>query len=275
MERNWKSLLKKQSIVALAAMGIAGGSAITAPKAEAQISGVFGADWYSHFISYGYDVDGGGSDLTDKDRLNPYFELNWKLDDFNVFAGTWWDINDNNVSGIGGSLQEVDIWVGVNYTFEDVTVGATYQEWFFGGQVETIVDLSVSYDDSGMWGGDFALKPSFVAHRSDTTNGADDDGWAFVLSVEPGFTAVESDEFTLDLSFPVAIGYGDSDFYIESGLGFFTFGVAGSVPLTFIDSSYGDWAANAGLAFYHTPDDQTGNPDENFLVANVGVSVAF
>lgn len=272
MERNWKSLLKKQSIVALAAMGIAGGSAITAPKAEAQISGVFGVDWYSHFISYGYDVWGGGDDFSE-DTLNPYFELNWAMGDFNVFAGTWWDVNDNAASPLGSTLQEVDVWVGANYTIEGFTVGVTVQDWIYGGQTETILDLSVGYDDSELWGGDFALNPGFVAHHS--TNATGGSGWAYVLSVEPGMTAVESDDFTLDLSFPVAIGYGDSDFYAEDGIGFVTVGVAASVPLTFIDSAYGDWAANAGLAYYNTPDDKTGNPDENFVVANVGVSVAF
>ncbi len=251
---------------------------LAAPKAEAQVSGVAGADFYTHFVSYGFDVWGAGTDFGDNATFNPYAEIAFEIEDFSIVIGTWWDVNDNAPSSIGGHLQEVDVYFGVGYTYERFSFGITYQDWVYGGGTEKILDLSVGFDDSGLYGdSEIALNPSFVAHKrvGSTNITGDTNGWAFVFGIEPGFTLVESEDFTVDASIPVSLAFGTDDFYAESGFGFFSVGLAVSAPLVFIPEEYGEWSVGAGLTLYVTDEDAIGNPDDTFLVGNVGFSVAF
>ena len=31
---------------------------------------------------------------------------------FNLYAGTWWDVNNNADSSISDAIQEIDVWLG-------------------------------------------------------------------------------------------------------------------------------------------------------------------
>ena len=42
-----------------------------------------------------------------------------------------------------------------------------------------------------------------------------------------------------------------------------------------IGAEYGDWSLNAGVTLYATEDGVYNNPEDTFLVYNVGVSMAF
>jgi hypothetical protein len=258
-----------------------------APAADEgpKISGVFGLDFNTHFISYGYDTWGVGKDFGEDKTLNPYAELKVDFTCFYFKIGTWWDVNSNVTSAIGGELQEVDVYYGIYVPISKFTFGFAYQDWNYGGNVEKVFDLSVSFDDTE-WLGAFAMHPSFTAHKLSsggevTRNTAPgdiikDSGWAYVINLAPGFTLMESKTLDLLVSFPITIAFGDGDFYDDAGFAYASVGVSLTVPLKFIPAKYGSWTISGGLAYYFTPDDALpNNPDEDFLTAKFGFSVGF
>lgn len=246
---------------------------MAAAAPEDRVSGEITLDWNTHFILYGVDVWGGGNDFGKNSTFNPAASVNIALcDSFNLFAGTWWDVNDNAPATLGGSMQEVDVWVGADVTIQKFTLSVTGQQWMFGGTVDTIIDLGLSYDDSELWGDSgFALNPSFLAHYDN-----DVDGWVYVFGIEPGTTLNADGSWPVDLSIPVSIGFGDDNYYADSGFAYASIGAQFSVPLTtLIDESYGAWSLNFGVTYYHTDDDAIGNPDDDFVTGNVGLALAF
>lgn len=242
------------------------------------VSGVFGFDWNSHFISYGFDVWGAGTSWG-LSTLNPYAELSFALPaDFSVTFGTWWDVNDNAVSGIGGDLQEVDVYLGLGWSYDRFSAGLTYQEWYYGGGVERILDVTVGFDDSDLLIDGFAFSPYIVFHNRVGDRGLGlKTGTVFVLGVEPAFTVLDTGNITVDLAIPVAIGLATDGYHGgQGGLAYVTIGAQASMPLSFIiPEGYGDWALSAGVNYYHTPSNVTTNADEDFITGNVGISVAF
>ena len=245
---------------------------------EPKISGTFGIDYNTHFVSYGFDVWGAGTEFWEDNTLNPYVELGLDFDRFSVTAGIWFDINDNAAASIGGDIQEVDFYYGVSTGYEDFTFGVTYQHWHYGGGVEQVLDLDIGYDDSGLWGDeDFALNPSFRYHdRLASSNiGGDSNGAAFLFGIEPALDLIQSEEYPVGVSIPVTVAFGTDDFYADSGYAYLSVGAQFSVPLEFIDTAYGEWSLGAGLTFYQTDEDAIGNADDNFLTGNIGVSVGF
>lgn len=241
-----------------------------------KISGAAGVSYNSHFISYGLDVWGGGSEFFG-DRSTSFAWADFNIaaaEGFNINFGVWFDINDNVVSSLGGNIQEVDWYFGGSYTFGTVTMGATYQEWNYAGDEEKVLDLALSLDDSSWWGGDFKLSPKLVWHFRLDGNGGQAESSAVVFSVAPSFMLSE----TVSLTIPAGISFFmDDDFQggTESGYGFSYVGASLGVPLT-SDGTYGAWALNFDLTAYFTDDAAIpGNPEENFVVGSVGLKVGF
>lgn len=280
-------------------LGVAAAAGLAAPlamgqEAEKKVSGTFGVDLNTHFISYGFDVgaadDGddfaSGMDWGDP-RYNPYAELSLDFSPITLTFGTWWDVTvfgeDHYDPTVGGNINEVDVYVGAGYDIDKFSLGLTYQEWYYGGGVERIVDLSVGYDDTGLIADDFALNPYLLIHGRVGDEDLDiNEGIVFVAGIEPGFTIVDTEDLTVDLSIPVAVGIATDEYHgddLDGGLAYVSVGGFVSVPLTFIPAEYGDWALGAGLTYYHTPDDVTGNDtnggDENFVTGTIGLSLAF
>lgn len=276
----------------LAAAALMGGSSLTVaqddmdiPEAPgSRVSGSISFDYYSHFISYGYDVWDGGRSWRNS-TFNPSASINIAItDNMNLFTGAWADVNDDAGSSIGGDLQEVDVWLGIDYTIQEWTFSLTGQQWMYSGSVESIIDIGVAYDDSELWGDSgIVLSPSVTFHRTNRPQNGTDSGWAYVFGIAPG-TSVGGDSIPVDLAFPVNLAFGDDDFYYDSGFAYFSFGAQASIPLSaIIDESYGAWSLNFGLTYYITDRDAIpqdalmagDNPDGDFLVGNIGVSMAF
>lgn len=254
-----------------------------------KITGLLGADYTTHFISWGYDVWGVGTEFGTDATFNPYAEIGINFDSFKVVAGTWWDVNSNVPSAIGGTLQEVDIYFGIYIPVDKFTFGIVYQDWMYASQVEKILDLSLAFDDKELLGA-FAMAPKITAHKvmsggeltsvGGATGDIKDSGWAFLLSLTPGFMLMESESFDIALSFPINIGFGDDEFYGSSqndfAFAYFSVGVAAAMPLKFIPAKYGAWTIGVSLTYYHTDNAIIPiNPDTDFLVGKVGFSVAF
>lgn len=247
----------------------------------------------THFISYGLDVWGGGNDFCCNDAtMNPSAEVAFDLAPFTIYGGTWWDVNDNAPPSIGGDLQEVDVWIGTAYDWENFTFSTTYQAWLYGGGTEQIFDLAIGYDDTEFWGdsGMVALNPSILFHkRLSSTNitsppSGTENGWVIVLGIEPSFTVLESEDYPVTLSIPVALGLFLEDGFhgtksdgttTDAGFGYVSIGATASVPLSFIPSQYGEWSLNANVTYWFTDDDTIANPDESFLTGMLGLTLTF
>ncbi len=240
--------------------------------ADDVVSGVLKLDFYSHFISYGADVWGDGSSMSDP-TFNPMLELAFALPaDFTFTLGTWWDVNSKNggnSSPIGGRIQEIDVWTGLSYTYDKFTVGVTYQAWMYGSTTEDILDVKFAYDTF--------LAPSLTFHnRLDPGASGGNNGTVAVLGLSHGF-----DLGPVTFSVPLNIAYFlDDDFHAGStddGFGFVSLGLGASLPLTpYIGESFGDWTLNGGLTYYFTDDEVIpNNPQDDFLTANLGVALSF
>lgn len=248
-----------------------------APAPGEKIGVTIGYDYASHFVSYGADVWGAGNDFFSSEATNfVWADVAIDLEPFTINFGAWSDINDNAESGLGGSIQEVDVYVGISYTIDRFTLGAKYQEWYYGADEERIVDLSVSFDDSDLIFDGFALNPSFVAHFRVDGNGGQEEESAYVFGIAPSFQLTEGD-YALTLTIPASVAFFTDEFQGgDSGFGYASVGATLSVPLAFIPVEYGSWSAAANLTYYFTDEDAIpGNPDDNFLTGMLSVSVSF
>lgn len=217
----------------------------------------------SNFMSYGQDVWQKG---TFRDALfHPQFDLKWDFGNgANIFAGTWWDVNNNADSSISDAIQEIDVWLGAGYTYEKLSVSLTYQEWMYADDSERIVDLGIAYDTF--------LSPSLVIHGRVDGNGAQEEGVVFLLGIAHSF---ELGSWTL--KFPLNVGFVTEDYYQEDegGFGYASVGALASVPMSFIPEGYGSWTFNTGLTYFYTDDSNIGNTHNNILTGTIGVALAF
>lgn len=253
-------------------------AAVTPAASDDVISGILKLDFNTHFVSYGADVWGDGSTMSEP-TFNPNLELYFALPaDLTLTIGTWWDVNTNKgdfgaESPLGGRIQEVDVYAGLAYTIDKFTVGLTYQAWMYGGNTEDIIDLKFSYDTF--------LAPSLtIHHRLDQGAAAGDEGTVLVLGLSH---SIEAGPVTI--SFPFNLGYFLTDDFhnfpvnggSDTGFGYLSIGAATSLSLTpYIGDSYGDWALNGGLTYFITEEDIIpNNPQSSFLAASLGLSVAF
>ena len=259
---------------------------IVPAPAEDVVSGVLNLDFTSHFFSYGNDVWDDGDDAFTP-GFYPSAELSFALPaGFTATLGVWAELHDKDrpvppatTATLGGDFLEIDTYYGLSYTFfEKLTVGVTYQNWFYGGDVEDILDIKFSYDTF--------LSPSLLIHNRLNAGAAGgptsgDEGTILVLGLSH---SIEAGPVTV--SFPFSLAYFVGDGYhtptSDSGLGYGSIGVSASVPLTsLIGEAYGDWSIHAGLTYYVTDDNTVGsapsslNKEDSFLVTNIGLSLAF
>ena len=287
-----KSLVSRRIRAAAMAVALAS-TALTAGTAQAEEAAPgsaytlsFGTDYTSHFISYGADVWGGGdqfSPFSAKSTAFTYGTLSAALgkmgDDvsFTGFVNVWADINNNVESGIGGSVQEIDVNVGVTAAFGNFSVTLANGLWCYAGDEEKIADLTVAYSDGDSIIKGFALNPSVTLHYRYDGNGGQETGLVIVPGIKPSIK-IGDGTYAPTLAFPIAAGIFTDDGFQggDSGFGFFNAGVAVSVPLAFVPAQFGTWTLSASATYWYTAEDQIpNNPEENFVVTAVSLGLAF
>lgn len=257
--------------------------AAPAEKPGSAMSFSAGIDFMSHFISYGADVWGGGGDFLPFNSHGTMFgwgQVNAAVSDqFTLYFNAWADINDNSDSDLGGNIQEVDLTLGGTYVMDKFTFGLAAATWNYASDEEIIIDGSVAYNDAELWGDKgFALNPSALVHWRVNGNGAQDEGVALVLGIAPGTKYTPNADYPIAISFPVQVGLFLTDDFQggDSGLGYVTAGVSGTVPLAFIPAKYGSWTGTVSAKYYYTPEDQIPNNEcEHFVVTGLSIGMAF
>jgi len=275
---------------ALTAAGLSAGTA----RADDTVVGSaysfsFGTDYTSHFISYGADVWGGGDEFSPFSARSTAFTYGTltaslgKIGDsvgLSGFVNVWGDINNNGPSGIGGSIQEIDVNVGVTASIDQFSITLANGLWMYGGDEEKIADLVVAYSDGDSIIPGFALNPSLTLHYRYDGNGGQDTGLVVVPGIKPAIKVGEASfgDYAPTIAFPVAAGFFTDDGFQggDSGFGFFSAGVAVSVPLAFVPEQFGAWTLSASATYWYTPEDQIpNNPDEHFVVTALSLGLAF
>ncbi|MEI8292799.1 MAG: hypothetical protein WCG66_02295 [bacterium] len=283
-------MLKKHIITKLAALSlglIAAGNpahagtatpskevvAVVEEDVKPAFSGWLSFDLNSHFISYGADVWGAGTSWG-RGVFNPSFELSWAtpLKGLSLVVGTWWDVNNNAPSNIGGMIQEVDIWTGGTYAYKDLSATVLYQAWNYASTTEQILDVILKYSNNTF------LNPAITIHNRLDAGGsapATPDsigghvGTFFVPNLSYNWKVWE-----VTVTPSAAMGFCTNDFHGGTGgYAYTALGVAGSIPISFLP---GSWELHGGLTYYSTSASAIpNNVADNFVTGNVGVKLSF
>lgn len=276
-------MLRKLSLVVVsaAAAGVfAAGSAYAGEPAPAKkvvvpveeekpaFSGWLSFDLNSHFISYGSDVWGGGNSWG-KGVFNPSGEIAWAtpLKGLSVVAGTWWDVNNNTKSAIGGYIQEIDVWAGLSYSYMDMSVTVLYQAWNYAEETEQILDVILKYNNN------MFLNPAITFHnRLDpgaAEGGGGNNGTFFVPNISYN---LKLGPVTITPS--AAMGLCTTDFHGGGGgYAYTALGCSGSVPIPYLP---GSWELHGGITYYNTNNGVIpNNVANNFVTGNIGIKIAF
>lgn len=231
-------------------------------------SGWMSFDLNSHFISYGADVWGGGTNWN-KGVFNPSMELAWAtpVPGLTFVVGTWWDVNNNTPSSIGGMIQEIDVWTGASYAWKELSATVLYQAWNYGGQTEQILDVILKYSNN------MFLNPAITIHnRLDpgaAEGGGGQNGTFFVPNLSYN---IKLGPVTITPS--AAMGFATKYFHgAGGGYAYTALGLNGSVPIPYLP---GSWELHGGITYYNTNNYVIpSNPANNFVTGNVGIKLSF
>lgn len=210
------------------------------------------------------------------------------INNIDLAFGSWNSVHTRQTGAVSGpgNWFESDVIVGFNVGLWDfVSTNVSYIAYTFpNGAFPTAqeIDWTISFDDSGLLGA-FALNPSMLwAFEVDNTAFGDHEGIYLQLGVKPGVTLFEEADYPLTLALPLTLGLSVSDYYEEPGgdndtFGYFDAGLVASVPLSFIDSAYGEWSVSAGVDVLVLSDTlkRVNKDDEAFVVGKAGISFSY
>lgn len=149
-------------------------------------------------------------------------------------------------------FYETDLYAGLGLDVDSWTFGLSYVEYTSPSDAFSSIgeiDLAVGFDDSALWDDKFALNPSLtLAFEVDDTGGSE--GTYLQLGIAPGFSH-DFGKTTIDFAFPVTLGLGLDDYYIDSNgdndlFGYVDVGADASIPLG-LPSRFGAWSLTGGV----------------------------
>jgi len=207
--------------------------------------------------------------------IQPYLDFGITMvdnEDFtlDVYTGFWNSLH-TGPSGSGGAgvtrndpWFELDWFIGTSLGFGAFTLDVSYINLYgpnTGASFAEEINIGLSFDDSGMIEGFPALAP-YALLAIEVDGGSDyaavgnlqQEGTYLELGIEPSFTIVESEDYPVDLSIPVAIGLSLDDYYQDSTgadetFGYVSAGLAISIPMSWVPADYGEWTFGAGVTF--------------------------
>lgn len=224
--------------------------------------------------------------------FQPYLNLNVKLYEGDGFVnrvsgilGLWADVSTNgNVSGPGnrGSyFTEFDYGAGLSIAFAKRWSFTTfYNNWTSpadGYGDGSWINGTIAFDDSGLLGPNFSLKPYLIALYDlggDAPTGLRKESWYFEPGIRPNHTFGSGSSTPINVAILAKAGLG-SDFYGGETYGYFAAGPQITFQLNSIPSGYGRWSATAGYLYYNLGDTLApikGSSDEHLFTFHLGVS---
>ncbi len=296
--------MKRSRIVVTAAawavMGLVGSSSLLAQEAPAPppvnngaVSLTLGTDIATHYFFRGVLQEDQGV------IVQPYAEIGFNLfagdgafNSLDLTIGTWSSLHSEHTgsSGTNDIFYETDYYAGISATvFEKWTAGVMYYAYTSPNNAfETVqeIGLSLSFNDADLIAEGLALNPyALLVFEVDNSSAGADEGIYLELGFEPSFVILQSEDYPVTLSIPVAVGLSLDDYYSEDiafvrdgdSFGFVKAGVTLSVPLSFIPAEFGEWTAALGADCYFLGSDQeaANNGDDIELVGRLGISMSY
>lgn len=241
---------------------------------ESCISGDIGVNVVSQYVTRGVILENQGA------IIQPFADLYFKLYEGEGFInkvvlnlGIWNSFHSAKTdagvaSGSGASTTrswyEFDFTPGVSITFaKNFTFTPSYYMFLSpndGFSTFHGLNLKLAFDDAPFLG-KFALHPTaqVLFELENKAGTGADEGVYYEIAIAPGFPLGP-----VAISFPIAAGFGSSDFYgsldTASGtiqneeFGFVSGGVNVSYAIAAIPECYGSWTVNAGATYFHLGD---------------------
>ena len=199
-------------------------------------------------------------------------------------------------TGSGPSIwYESDIVAGVNMTlfdrweaeFTHVTITDPNGGFSPFGTIQE-VDLSLSYDDEGLWGDTgFSVQPyvkSAIEYDGSAAGG--EESIMLELGMKPGVKMLLGGKLPVRLSFPVTATLTPDEYYAlpfpapeddDSTFGYLSTGMFATVPLVFIPPEYGRWGVTGGAEVHYLGDnmERFNGGDETEMIGRISVGVKF
>ncbi len=212
----------------------------------------------------------------------PYIEVGLNMapvgmDWLDLYGGVWNSIHSNSFiadtttppdgtnEGDQTGFFETDWYVGASFALPaGFALDVAYVSLLgpaFGDIFAEEIDITLSFDDSGLWGepmeGWTGFAPYIMVVRetgggSDALGPGGELGTYLEFGVAPGFTILPSEDMPVDLTIPVTLGFSLDDYYEDGtgddeAFGFVDFGAEVSTPLSFMPQEFGSWSAYAGV----------------------------
>lgn len=268
------SALAAAAAVVSAPLGLQAGTPVASSKAVVEtkaadpwIHALLQVDVSDHYITpRGLNVENEGV------IFQPLFLVFWTLysepdaflQDVTLTTGVWSSIHTNESGADPGYWNEFDPIAGLGFKFAGgVKLDVNYTA--FKSMVDSYptsqhLEVKLSYDDSKLWGGGFALNP-YVAYWQELEDKAtvvfdpstSEESYYFTIGINPTFKAGP-----VKIELPTFINLVDNDFYQKfdgtgggDGLAVFCTGIKASIPLTFVPKELGFWSLYAGVKYYH------------------------
>ena len=287
-------LLARTALLSLLAIGLSA-SWLWAGTNEGKVSLDVGVDFTTDYYFRGIIQE------TEDSIIQPYAEIGLKLYEgegaLNSISGTlgiWNSFHGGGATGADADTTtdpkfwyESDLYAGLAVGFADLfELGFSYILYTSPNGTFTDVgefDISLSFDDS-TWLGPFALSPSAtLAFEVDgQADGGADEGIYLELGIEPGFSLVENDQVSVEVSVPLTLGLSLSDYYefgtgSDDTFGYFDAGVAINVGLGLVPEDFGSLSLTVAGHFLFLGDNlETANNGDFFkAIGAIGVSLSY
>lgn len=234
--------------------------------------------------------------------FQPYAEIGFKLletqgplNSLSLGVGLWNSLHGGPTGESGVRTADRGLWYEADFytklvatLFEDVSAGIIYTAYMSpNGRFKTVQELALSlgWNDSKLLG-PFALNPSALL-AFETAGQADAGrhrGVFLQIGVAPGVTLLEKSQTPISFSIPLAVGLSLSDYYERIGVGgdddtfgFFSGGVAASVPLKFIPAAFGSWQAKGSATVLYLGDNLKAfnRSDSTEVIGTLGLALTY
>lgn len=224
------------------------------PELQPRFSGSAAIGVADKYIYHGYILENQGAIIQPEFEILARFysgegfvsKASWRLYLFSSFQTH--ESRDEKTEAMIHAWYEVQVETGIVLELaKRFTLSVSYVRFESPNHAfiaANAAELILSLDDSD-WLGAWALHPHVSWFRPFPGGWeSNDEGSYFELGIEPEHSFGKG-ERPVTVSFPIAVGLGQKRYYLGEHFGFFSAGVAVSVPLAFIPSSWGEW--NLGL----------------------------
>jgi hypothetical protein len=278
------------AIAVLTSTAYAGNESSATAPVEAPVKSIFSGDLTltiaNQYNTRGLIIQDDG--VTFQPALNLYANVHKGegfINSASLILGLWSDVStetDVSAPGDAGHFTEFDYGLGFTFNFaKRWSFTSFYNLWTSpadGYGDGSWINATIAYDDTGLLGENFSLKPYLIVLRDlggEAGTGLEKNSWYFEPGIRPNYTFFSGSSTPVNLGLLIKAGLGEK-FYAGETYGYLAAGPQVSVPLGFIDPSAGKWTVSAGYLVYDFGSTlEAFNGRSHDHLATVSLSVSF